>query len=170
MAYIEPNSTIKLLTNCPLDNTYDHTIYFTSASAQTSYFESLTKYAYLEYSYVRHNRTLKVQAPVGANLYDCNYVMFQNSAFGAKWFYAFIKGVEYVNNGVSQIEFQIDIMQTWLFDYQLEECFVEREHSATDAIGDNIVPENLELGDEVVANNKVVMTKAAVEKFQEVNA
>lgn len=147
MAYIEPNSTIKLLTNCPLDNTYDHTIYFTSASAQTSYFESLTKYGYLEYSYVRQNRTLKVQAPVGANLYDCNYIMFKNTSFENKWFYAFIIHVEYVNNLTWEIQFELDVMQSWMFDYELEQCFVEREHSATDTIGDNLVPENLEIGD-----------------------
>lgn len=147
MAYIEPNSTIKLLTNCPLDNTYDHTIYFTSASAQTSYFEGLTKYGYLEYSYVRQNRTLKVQAPVGANLYDCNYMMFKNNSFENKWFYAFINHVEYVNNLTWEIQFELDVMQSWMFDYQLEQCFVEREHSATDNLFENLVPENLETGE-----------------------
>ena len=38
-------------------------------------------------------------------------------------------------------------MQTWSFDYNLEKCFVEREHAYTDFIGDNLVEENLELGD-----------------------
>lgn len=149
MAYIEPNSTIKLLTNCPLDNTYDHTIYFASISAQTSYFDGLAKYSYLNYSYVRHNRTLKVQAPAGANLYDCNYMMFKNNSFENKWFYAFITHVEYDNNLTWIIEFELDVMQTWFFDYQLEECFVEREHSASDSLFSNLVPENLELGDYV---------------------
>lgn len=147
MAYIEPNSTIKLLTNCPLDNTYDHTIYFASASAQTSYFDSLTKYGYLEYSYVRHNRTLKVQAPVGANLYDCNYMMFKNTSFENKWFYAFINHVEYINNLTWEIQFELDVMQSWMFDYELEQCFVEREHSATDELFENLVPENLDTGE-----------------------
>ena len=41
-------------------------------------------------------------------------------------------------------------MQTWLFDYTLKECYVEREHSATDKIGDNIVAESLGTSDYVV--------------------
>lgn len=150
--YIEPNTTIKILRNVPLDTTYEHTIYFSSTSLQSTYFSSKAKYTLERNSYQRVQRgymRVNVQAE---NLYDCNYIMFQNTSFGSKWFYAFIKGVEYVNNGVSQIEFQIDVMQTWFFDYDLDRCFVEREHSTSDLIGENIVPENLELGEEVVAN------------------
>lgn len=149
MAYIEPNSTIRLLTRCPLDNTYDHTIYFASKSAQTSYFETLTKYTYTNYSYIRQARTIKVQADAGANLYDCNYLMFRNNSFENKWFYAFITSIEYVNNYTWEIGFELDVMQSWMFDYELEKCFVEREHSATDNLFENLVPENLELGEYV---------------------
>jgi hypothetical protein len=45
-------------------------------------------------------------------------------------------------------------MQTWFFDYDLEQCFVEREHSATDGIGDNLVPENLDMGYEMVVRSE----------------
>lgn len=147
--YIEPNTVIRILKNCPLDTTYDHTIYFANASSQVSYFQGLTKYTLTQQSYQRVNRGRMRVAVQAENLYDCNYLMFQNSAFGSKWFYAFIKSVEYVNNVTSEIEFEIDVMQTWFFDYTLEQCFVEREHSSTDAIGDNLVPENLETGEYV---------------------
>lgn len=154
MPNIVPNSTVRLLTNCPLDKTYDHTIFFATRSAQTSYFEGLVKspastYTFTDVSYTRKDRGLKLQAPVGANLYDCNYMMFKNTAFENKWFYAFVTKVEYINNITWEIEFELDDMQTWFFDYELERCFIEREHSATDEIGDNLVPENLELGDYV---------------------
>lgn len=149
MAYIQPNSTIRLLQNCPLDKTYDHTIYFASESAQATYFSSLASFTYSNASYVRKNRAIKVQATVGQNLYTCNYLMFKNTSFENKWFYAFITHVEYDNNLTWIIEFELDVMQTWFFDYELERCFVEREHSATDNIGDNLVPENLDTGDYV---------------------
>lgn len=145
--YINPNSTIKILRNVPLDNTYEHTIYFASSSAQSSYFSGLAKYTFEAQSYQRVKRGYIRVATNAENLYDCNYLMFQNSAFGSKWFYAFIKSVEYINNGVSEIEFEIDVMQTWHFNYNLQQCFVEREHSATDNIGDNIVPEKINLGE-----------------------
>ena len=145
--YIEPNTIIRILHNCPLDKTYDHTIYFGSENAQISYFQGLTKYTFTEQTYQRVQRGKARVQRKAEDLYDCNYMMFQNSSFGNKWFYAFITGVEYVNNITSEISFEIDVMQTWFFDYTLEECFVEREHSVTDNIGDNLVPENLELGD-----------------------
>lgn len=151
MPNIAPNSTVRLLTNCPLDKTYDHTIYFASRSAQTTYFQNLTKSGMVfgANSYTRKDRGLKIQAPVGTTLYDCNYIMFKNTDFENKWFYAFISKVEYINNLTWEIDIEIDDMQTWMFDYELERCFIEREHSATDNIGDNLVPENLELGEYV---------------------
>lgn len=145
--YIEPNAVIRVLKNCPLDNTYEHTLYFGGSEAQFEYFASLTKYTLTRQTYQRVNRSrMRVQVKAD-DLYDCNYIMFQNSSFGSKWFYAFIKSVEYVNNVTSEIEYEIDVMQTWAFDYQLGQSFVEREHSATDVAGENLVPENLERGD-----------------------
>ena len=147
--YIEPNTIIRVLHNCPLDKTYDHTIYFGSENAQVSYFQGLTKYTFSEQTYQRVQRGKARLQRKAEDLYDCNYMMFQNSSFGNKWFYAFITGVEYVNNITSEITFEIDVMQTWFFDYTLEQCFVEREHSVTDNVGDNLVPEKLELGEYV---------------------
>lgn len=147
--YIEPTTIIRVLHNCPLDKTYDHTIYFNSKNAQVSYFQGLTKYTFSEQTYQRVQRGKARVQRKAEDLYDCNYMMFQNSSFGDKWFYAFITSVEYVNNVTSEITFEIDVMQTWFFNYTLKRCFVEREHSVTDNIGDNIVPENLELGEYV---------------------
>lgn len=150
--YIEPNTTIRILKNVPLDTTFDHTIFWEGQTAQTNYFISKAKYTLNRQSYQRVQRgymNVRIQAE---NLYDCNYIMFQNTAFGSKYFYAFLKSVEYVNDELSKIEFELDVMQTWFFDYTLDKCFVEREHSAQDTLFYNIVPENLELGDEYVCN------------------
>lgn len=152
--YIEPNTVIKILRNVPLDPTFDHTIYFDNATAQHDYFSGKAKYVLTRQSYQRVQKGWMRVNIEAENLFDCNYIMFQNQAFGTKWFYAFLKSVEYVNNTVSQIEFEIDDMQSWFFDYSLDQCFVEREHSATDNIYENIVEENVNLGDEYVANSK----------------
>lgn len=152
--YIEPSTIIRILKNVPLDNTYKNTIYFSNKEEQTNYFIGKTKHIFTQQTYQRVNKgTARVNVKV-ESLYDCNYMMFQNSEFGDKWFYAFITSVEYVNNVVSEISFEIDVMQTWLptEDYTLKECFVEREHSANDIIGENLVPENLELGEYVASD------------------
>lgn len=147
--YIAPNTTIRLLKDVPLDNTYRNTIYFAYVENQTSYFSGKTKYTFAAQSYQRVQKgTLRIGRKAD-DLYDCNYLMFQNTAYGNKWFYAFVTGIEYVNNETSEVSFEIDVMQTWHFDYDVKMSFVEREMSVTDKIGDNLVPENLETGDYV---------------------
>lgn len=143
MAYIVPDSQIILLRNCPLDNTYQHTIYFSSKSDQSSYFLGLAKYNFKDCTYQRLVRN-KCRVQVNADdIYDCNYLMYRNTAYGNKWFYAFIQSVEYVNDITSEITFEIDVMQTWFFDYKLGMSFVEREHTSTDELFEHIKQENL---------------------------
>lgn len=147
--YIAPTTNIRLLSGVPLDGKYENTVLFASASAQQTYFISKTKYNLAGYTFQRVTKGVaRVGLPVN-NLYDVNYMMFQNTGFGNRWFYAFVTNVEYINNTVTEIRYELDVMQTWLFDYTLEQCFVERAHGSTDAIGDNILPEPLELGEYV---------------------
>lgn len=160
---IQPNTNIKLLHNVPLDTSYDHTIYFASASAQYNYFASLVKYNLTEYTYQRVKKGLARVGKCADDIYDCNYMMFQNTAFGNKWFYAYIKSVEYVNNETSEIEFEIDDMQTWWFDFTIDQCFVEREHSVADTLFGNLIDENLEIGDyEMIWSNSYDMNEQAI--------
>ena len=160
--YITPQTNIRLLRNCPCDPDYTNTLHWYSVAAQTAYFQSLTKYNLNNYSYTRYaNNKLRVEI-LADNLYDVNYMMFQNSAFGSKWFYAFITNIEYLNNVTTEITFEIDEMQSWYLDYTLNRCFVERQHSLTDEIGDNILPENLELG-EYVYNNYTSLSSYTVD-------
>ena len=159
--YIEPSTTIKIYHNVPLDNTYVHTIYFDSISAQNEYFHgnnsNILKRTLTKQSFQRASRgVMRVEVPI-QDLYDCNYMAFQNERFGAKWFYAFITGREYVNNVTSEITFELDSLQTYWNEVTLLDSFVEREHSATDEVGDNIVGEPVDYGelynDEIITTN-----------------
>jgi hypothetical protein len=105
--YIAPNSTIILLHNCPLDKTYDHTLTFTSALAQQNYFKSLAKYTFNDQSYTRYQRGVLTIQKKAEDLYDCNYLMFQNTSFGNKWFYAFVTAIDYVNNVTSRVSLRL---------------------------------------------------------------
>lgn len=153
--YIEPNTTIKLYSGVPLDNTYNHTLYFASESEQQSYF-STSKYTFSAQSYQRVERGKMRIERKADDLYDCNYLAFKNVNYGNKWFYAFITSVEYINNVTSEITFEIDVMQTYLFDVELKDCFVEREHSETDVIGENIQAEPIETGEYVISDYGLV--------------
>lgn len=148
--YIEPNTIIKLYERMPLDKSYTNTLYFDSLSAQTSFFHTNNKYHKLSMtrqSYQRVERG-KMRIGVSANeIYTCNYLAFQNSSYGNKWFYAFITGIEYINNETSEVSFQIDIMQSYFFNLEFKNCYIERQHTLGDAIGENIVEEPIATGD-----------------------
>lgn len=155
--YIAPNTTIKLYSGIPLDNTYTHTLWFDNITAQNTYFHggahpTRAKYTLASNSYQRVEKGKMRIAKTADDAYDCNYLAFQNTNYGNKWFYAFITGVEYVNNETTEITFEIDSIQTYLFDMDLQECFVEREHSQTDAVGDNLQPEPIDTGDMICAD------------------
>ena len=147
--YIEPSTSVRFLRNVPLDNRYKHTLYFASQSAQNSYFVGQTKYNVTNYTYQRKERGYLKVGIKADNLYDCNYMMYQNSNFGTKWFYAFITSVEYVSNDTSLVQFEIDEIQTWLFEMQLKECYVERQHTVSDELFEHYEPEPVDFGNMV---------------------
>ena len=146
--YIAPNSTVQLMTNIPLEASYNHTLYWLSTAQMETYMSAHVLKTYQAQSYVHKNRgVLRLEGDMGVYA-EVNYMRFKNTSFENKWFYAFVTDINYVNNEVFEVTFQIDVMQTWFFEYngKLNQCMVEREHSASDNVGDNIVEENLELG------------------------
>lgn len=160
MFYIEPNTRIEFLRGVPLDPGYENTLYFDTLADQDAYFYGKLALAINRASYQREERGwLKVSwnaaennNPVIATLYNISYMRFKNSNFENKWFYAFIDNVDYVNNNTVRIRYHLDVMQTWAFDYTFNQCMIEREHTETDYIGENTIPENFELGDYIFDN------------------
>lgn len=144
---IGPSTTVRVCQSIPLDNTYTDTILFTSKSAQESYFASKTKKVYSGLTYQRLASNSSTWAifleDVADYFYDCNYLCFQNGGFGNKWLYAFISDILYINENCTAITFEIDVMQTWLFDFEIKKSFIERMHVADDTISRNVIEEGL---------------------------
>lgn len=151
MAYIQPNSTIEFFADLGLDAGYENTLYFASTSAKDTYFNGVQKIATATaQSYTRANRgTLKVQFPM-STMYRVGYMRFKNTSFENKWFYAFVTGVDYINNITTEVRFELDVMMTWMGEFTLGECFIERQHTLSDAIGANIADEKLDTGEYIV--------------------
>lgn len=144
--YIVPNTTIYLLKNIPLNKSYEHTVYYPDKDAQAQAFMAYKKYTLTDYSYQRSQLgTIRVALKY-EQLIDCNYLMFKNTNFENKWFYAFITGIGYVSNDVTDVYYDLDVMQTWCYDYEFMPTFVDRQHSKTDILYENTQPEGLELG------------------------
>lgn len=150
--YTEPNSTIILCAGVPLDKRYTDTLFFSNDNAQYDYFYGRRKAVFEKESYNRVQRGVTRLYINAERVYDCNYMMFRNTAYGNKWFFAFVDNCEYINDNVTEIRFTIDPLQTWLGEIRgkLGECYVIRQHSKTDAIGENTVPEGLDTGEMVL--------------------
>lgn len=159
MAYIIPNSDIRLLYDVPLDKGYRHTLWFDTPANQEAYFMGKSKRYFPKCTYARATPGyIKVQASAD-DVRDCNYLMYRNTAYSNKWFYAFITNVVYISNNVCGIVFVVDQLQTWFFEMRLSECFIERQHAVTDNPGDNLIPENLETGEYMYVDNNLDWSK-----------
>ena len=154
----EPNTTIKVYKGVPFDLEYKDTLYFATATAQTTYFNSLTSFTFDSQSYQRINKnTLRVEKSA-EDLMEYNYLSITNKNHGNRTYYGFITDVSYINENTCEIKYEIDVLQSYLFHYvsnvsdiKVKSSFIEREHSYTDIVGENIEPEPVDLG-EIVFN------------------
>lgn len=140
-----PSSTIKVCSGVRLSNDYIHTIYFDSLSDQLTYFENKVVKTFSHYTFLRKSWDINVESTM-EQARKWSYLFFTNGSNSKTYFY-FITNIEYVNDSTVKLSLELDVMQTYMFDYSLRSCFVEREHSSTDNIGDNTVEENLNTGD-----------------------
>lgn len=141
MSIIQPNGKIWLCKNVPLNPSMSDTLYFLSESDRYNYFINHSDISFTNVSYMRvQDGVIRLQVNP-ERVYNYNYMMFTNTGFSNRYFFAFIIGVKYINNVTAEITFQLDPMITWFFDYHLKECYVEREHASNDSIGANIIPE-----------------------------
>ena len=139
--------TIVYLLNVPLENDYKHTLYFEDEEQQRIYFQSKIVKSYSNSTYQRKDSIIRVPDNYDNISPSINYVMYKNPAFSNKWFYAFVKEVEYKNTETTWLHIETDVIQTWLFDYVIRPSFVEREHVINDEVGLHIIPEGLETGE-----------------------
>lgn len=145
-------SKVYLMT-VPLEDDLKNTLYFANSSAQQSYFTSVIGKTYTNVSYQSETRTFRCKDEIDT-IRQYNYIMWQNPAFSNKWFYGFIKKMEFVSTGLTDVVFEVDPLQTYMFDITIKPSFVEREHTNNDTIGANTYPEDLELG-EMICNGAV---------------
>jgi len=147
-----PDGDLYLLRGIPFTNSYENTVDFTNATEQYNYFISKVGETLQDYTYIRKDATIKVGLNVEL-LHALNYVMYRNNS-GTKWIYAFITAKHYINDNNTELEIATDVMQTYAFDYTIQDSFVEREHQERwSGVGEpvyNLMEENLTLGDEYI--------------------
>lgn len=74
-----------------------------------------------------------------------------------KRYYIFIDSVEWNTNGTScTLHFSYDYWQTYCYDIEFDESFVEREHVEYDGFGEHIVDEGLPIDEYKVSQNELL--------------
>lgn len=141
----QPNTVVRLLSNVPLSLNETNQLWFDNLTEQTTYFSDKVARTFTEFTYQRKEKNY-ISVPINAELlYNCNYLMFQNSNYANKWFYAYVTDIQYINPNVAWVYYQIDPFQTWLQEIQFRQSFVEREHT-TRYINDTPVINTLDEG------------------------
>ena len=147
---VTPDSEIRLI-KCNLNLDSENQINFATKTAQYNYFNSLTHLTITGASYQRKDNYIRYPEHVD-NLIDYNYVMYKNTHYKDKWFYAYITRMEYENDNCTRVYIKTDVFQTWQFDLTYMKSFVEREHVNSDNIGEHTIDEGLGTG-EYINNN-----------------
>lgn len=150
---MNPGSTMRL-GNCALVPG-QHTVTFANVTLQTNAFIAAlgNENYYTQLLFIRTDQgkvTIQNYAP---SIFNCNYLMYRN-ADDNKFYYAFVVQVVYINENVCDVYFEIDPLQTYMFDYTRNACMVIREHTNDDTIGANIMQEPVGTGELKVLDKK----------------
>lgn len=152
---VTPDTEIRLV-KCNLNLDNNNQLNFASKTAQYNYFNSLTHLTITGASYQRKDDYIRYPAHIDT-LIEYNYVMYKNTHYKDKWFYAYITKMEYEDDGCTRVYIKTDVWQTWQFDLTFMKSFVEREHVNSDNVGEHTVPESLETGEYIINTTDYVM-------------
>lgn len=130
MTIIQPQGELYILTDIPLDAEYNNTMDFDDELSQQTYFQSKIAVVFDSndqnkgYKFIRDNQSINVYANID-DLFGCNYLMYKNKN---KWYYAFITRKDYVSPEVTRLIIKLDVLQSFMFDYEINDSFIAREH------------------------------------------
>lgn len=142
-----PDTIVRLYSAVPIPRDLSHHIYSSSIADFESKLSDYSLKSYNALSYQRYQRSVKIEENVDF-ITDANYLEILQ---GKEIFFAFLDEYVYINDKTVELTYTIDPIATYLISKKvtLGQSFVERCHSKTDAIGDNLIPDafgtNLEM-------------------------
>ena len=142
------NSEIIIAENIKLDNTYKNVLSYNQNQMLELVITNKVASAN-NYSFIRQEQNMVQVGFAYSTICNANYMAFQNKDYNNKWFFAFIRDIQYVSDNCVNIIFDIDVWSTFYSNLTINKCFVEREHVNNDTIGLHTVPENLATGEYV---------------------
>lgn len=148
---IPQQTSISLYKNIGWDSRIEDIRLFDTMAQRNAYLASRLSHTWTQCSIVKNGTSIKLEGRLSDYL-DCVYLSFTNIGYGTspRTFYAYIVSLDYINVNAFQVTYQIDWIQTYLFDFEFDECEVEREHVSDDSVGANLLEENLEIGEYMI--------------------
>lgn len=158
MSLISPTpqgTNIKLYKGIPWDSTIENIRWFSTTSERNTFLAGKLAGTWDSCSVVKTGKAIRVQALYN-NCIDCNYLSFVNPDMGdtLRTYYAWVTSVNYINVQTVELEYQIDWIQTYLFEFVFESCLVEREHVDDDTLGKHVLEEGQDFGEYQVERQK----------------
>jgi hypothetical protein len=123
-------TNIRLMSGIPFTSDYKNSRWFDNITDQTNYFlnkNSVFLISESNFQRIENHTFISVNEGID-DLWNVNYIMFQNASYNNKWFYAFVTKLEYKQKKTTYIYFEIDVLQTWMFQLNFKPSFVVREH------------------------------------------
>lgn len=146
---------IELIKAFPYDNNYDYIKMFNTKQEQDNYFNTLDSIVIEKNNYIKIENSFNVEYDYDFLVNEgVNYIVFNN---GYKDIYAFIINKEYVRENLTKLIYEVDVIQTYMFDFSLNRSFVERKKCSIDEIVD--FDEGLNLGEHIIENVELVFEK-----------
>lgn len=160
----QPNSRVTLC-RVAWDAQYKDVVAFETEAERAAYFDSLASDSITidKMSYLKPNEPIKINIPYSA-AYTYNYLVVNNPELpvpnetAPPALYYFITGIAMVNPSTTALQLQLDVFQTYLYNFQLTRAYVERGHVAVQASNNTTgwankmrylqVAEGLDIGDE----------------------
>ena len=148
------NTTINLM-NCNfLDNSYNHTVDFENSLQQKTFFNRYIIMRIDNNSYVRKNTNIKI----GYNIEELRNVNYCSIVNNNKTYYYFVNDLTYISENATECSLQLDVIQTYMFDYSFKESFIERCHVdrwRNDKPTFEVEEEDLQLGDYILKDKNI---------------
>ena len=150
------SNMVSSISLCSVPITPTHQLDFKTIQDQQAYFVSKKVREYTPCKYTPRSGSIRIRAYVD-ELSDCNYGYYTNAYNGvSKTFYFWIVQKRLVAKNTTELLIQLDVFQTWQFDFELKQCFIERQHAINDDFGVNTYPENFELGEYISTTDEKI--------------
>lgn len=149
---------IKLIKSFKYDNSYDYIKMFSNEQEQEQFFNNCDGEIIEENNYIKIDNSFNVNYNFDyLENEGINYLFFNN---GYKDIYAFIIKKEYVRKNVTRLIYDVDVIQTYMFNFSLDNSFVERKVCSINEISE--YDEGLNIGEHIIESEQIVFNKDSV--------